>query len=77
MARSKKTIEVKEILVWANSHLSRKDDYSDAKFKSGICTAIEQILYRTNNYNGFYFLNSESENKIGTIDYYSRIYTIK
>jgi hypothetical protein len=76
MARSKKTIEVKVMLRWANDHLSRKDDFADANFKSGICTAIEQVLHRTNNYNGFYFLNSESENKVGTIDYYSRTYTI-
>jgi hypothetical protein len=69
----KKTIEVTEMLDWANEMLARTDVYADSKFKAGICTAIESILTKTGNYKGFGFLNNE-DSETGTLGYYSRVY---
>ena len=69
----RKTIEVTEMLDWANGMLARTDVYADAKFKAGICTAIENILMKTGNYKGFGFLNNE-DSETGTLGYYSRVY---
>jgi len=64
----RKTIEVTEMLDWANGHLNRTDSYADAKFKAGIATAIENILMKTGNYQGFGFLNND-DSEIGTLGY--------
>lgn len=69
----KKTIKVTEMLDWANEMLARKDEYADAKFKSGICTTIERILFNSDNYKGYGFLNNE-DSECGTLGYYSRVY---
>jgi hypothetical protein len=69
----RKTIEVTEMLDWANEMLARTDVYADSKFKAGISTAIESILTKTGNYKGFGFLNNE-DSETGTIGYYSRVY---
>jgi hypothetical protein len=69
----RKTIEVTEMLDWANEMLARTDVYADSKFKAGICTAMESILTKTGNYKGFGFLNNE-DSETGTIGYYSRVY---
>ena len=69
----RKTIEVTEMLDWANEMLARTDVYADSKFKAGISTAIESILMKTGNYKGFGFLNNE-DSETGTIGYYSRVY---
>jgi hypothetical protein len=57
---SRKTMNVEVMLDWANTQLSRTDDFADKKFKSGICSMIEKILMDTGNYNGFYFIDDES-----------------
>jgi hypothetical protein len=69
----KKTIEVTEMLDWANEMLARTDVYADSKFKAGIATTIESILTKTGNYKGFGFLNNE-DSECGTLGYYSRVY---
>jgi hypothetical protein len=69
----KKTIEVTEMLDWANEMLARTDVYADSKFKAGIATTIESILTKTGNYKGFGFLNNE-DSETGTLGYYSRVY---
>ena len=69
----KKTIEVIEMLNWANEMLARTDVYADAKFKAGIATTIESILTKTRNYKGFGFLNNE-DSETGTLGYYTRVY---
>jgi len=69
----KKTIEVIEMLNWANEMLARTDVYADAKFKAGIATTIESILTKTGNYKGFGFLNNE-DSETGTLGYYTRVY---
>jgi hypothetical protein len=73
MPKGKKTIEVSVMLEWANSHLERTDEFATAEFKAGIATAIERILFNTNNYKGFAFLNNE-DSETGTLGYYSRYY---
>ena len=57
----KKTIEVKEMLEWANKQLARTDEYADEKFKAGICTMIEKLLMETGNYKGYNELEYGSE----------------
>jgi hypothetical protein len=69
----RKTIEVTEMLEWANEMLARTDVYADSKFKAGISTTIESILMKTGNYKGFGFLNNE-DSETGTLGYYSRVY---
>jgi hypothetical protein len=69
----RKTIEVTEMLDWANEMLARTDVYADSKFKAGIATTIESILTKTGNYKGFGFLNNE-DSETGTLGYYSRVY---
>jgi hypothetical protein len=70
----RKTIEVLEILNWANDSLAREDEFATSEFKAGICTMIEKILFRTNNYKGFAFL--ERNSTINSDNYYSRFYYI-
>jgi hypothetical protein len=70
----RKTIEVLDILNYANDSLARKDEFADSKFKAGICTMIEQFLLRTDNYKGFAFLHEDQN--VGTPNYYSRYYYI-
>ena len=73
MAKGKKTIEVKELLEWANNQLQRNDEYADTGFKSGICTMIEKVLMNSGNYNGYYHLDKD-DCEFGTIGYFSRTY---
>ena len=53
MAKSRKTTQVSEILNYANEQLKRTDEYATQKFKAGICTLVERILWDTKNYNGY------------------------
>ena len=64
---SRKTVSVLEMLEFANESLAQ--DCHSIEFKLGICSMIEKILIKTNNYNGFMFLNAES----ASIDYYPEI----
>jgi len=72
--KMRKTIEVLDILYYANNSLAREDEFADSKFKAGICLMIEEILFRTDNYKGFAFLHEDQ--KVGTPNYYSRYYYI-
>ena len=69
----RKTIEVSEMLEWANNHLKRTDEYANKGFKSGISTMIEKILHDTGNYKGFGFINND-DSETGTLGYYTRLY---
>ena len=53
---SRKTVSVVEMLEFANESLAQ--DYHSIEFKLGICSMIEKILHKSDNYNGFMFLNS-------------------
>ena len=72
----RKTIEVSTMVEWANIQLARTDVYADVGFKSGIVTMIERILFNTNNYNGFMFIDKE-DSECGTLGYFSRIYSYR
>ena len=73
MSKGRKTIEVKEILEFANTQLARTDEYADTGFKSGICVMIERVLMDTNNYNGYMHLDKD-DCEFGTNGYFNRKY---
>ena len=52
---SKKTVKVTEMLEFANELLAHKDN--SIEFKEGVCSMIEKILHKSDNYNGFMFLD--------------------
>tara|TARA_Y100000034_G_C6882497_1_gene404597 strand:- start:584 stop:1021 length:438 start_codon:yes stop_codon:yes gene_type:complete len=56
----KKTIEVYEILKWANERLAtsnfRSSEIDGKEFRQGICATIETVLHMTGNYNGYMHL---------------------
>jgi len=63
MPKSRKTLEVIQILKWANTQLTRTDEFSQKEgFKSGISHMIENILFMTNNYNGYMYNDDNSDN---------------
>jgi hypothetical protein len=70
----RKTIEVKKVLDYVNNQLQRTDEYCDDKFKAGMCTMIERMLYDTNQYNGYTPLNDVN---VGEVGYYNRFYHMK
>jgi hypothetical protein len=76
MAKSKKTIEVSTMLDWANEQLKRTDEFATVAFKAGIATTIERILFNTNNYKGFGFIDN-ADSDTGTLGYYTRFYYTK
>jgi hypothetical protein len=69
----RKTIDVLEMVEYANYQLSRTDETATKEFKIGVIAMLESILRRTNNYNGFMFVNN-NESDIDTVGYYSRKY---
>jgi len=69
----RKTIDVLEILEYGNYQLSWTDDDATKDFKIGITVMIETMLHRTNNYNGFMFINN-ADSDVGTLGYHSRVY---
>jgi hypothetical protein len=71
----KKTIGVLEMIEWANQSLKRTDEYADKGFKAGVCTTIEKILFWTDNYKGYGFLNNE-DSETDTLGYFSRFYYV-
>lgn len=58
MPNSKKTINVNQMIEFANDQLKRDDEWVSSEFKDGIITMIEKILHETGNYRGFYYLDS-------------------
>jgi len=64
--KGRKTIEVQKVLEYVNNQLARTDEYCDEKFKAGMCTMIERMLFDTGNYKGYMNLPNQSE--------YSRYY---
>ena len=74
MARSKKTMDVKFMLDYANAQLKRTDEFATKEFKAGICVMIQQMLFRTENYDGFMFLDNTNTELEGS-GYYDRVYS--
>ena len=73
MAKGRKTVEVKELLEWANTQLGRTDEYADVGFKSGIACMIERVLLNAGAYNGYSHIDGNNC-EFGTIGYFSRKY---
>ena len=73
--KARKTVAVKQIVEWANQQLARTDAYADYKFKSGVAVMVEKLLYESNSYNGFMFIDS-NDIAFGTVGYYSRHYSL-
>ena len=69
----RKTISVIEMVDYANLQLSRTDDFATKEFKQGIIVMVEAVLHRSDNYNGFRFLDN-SDNEFDTMGYVSRYY---
>ena len=69
----RKTVNVLTLLEWANKNLARDDEFATVDFKSGICTMIEMVLYKSDNYAGFMFKDND-DSDCGTLGYYSRQY---
>jgi hypothetical protein len=61
--KSRKTIEVIEMLVWANNQLIRTDEFATQSFKAGICVMIEKLLMESGNYKGYRNLGGEEYNR--------------
>jgi hypothetical protein len=59
---SRKTVSVLEMLEFANESLAA--DYHTLEFKEGVCAMIEKILHKSDNYNGFMFLNQDEASVI-------------
>lgn len=72
--KARKTIDVKSIKEFANELLAHPDYTLEEKL--GIITMIQEILYRTGNYNGFMFLNliDGTAPALGTDDWTNRKY---
>ena len=69
----RKTISVTEMVDYANLQLSRTDDFATKEFKQGIIVMVEAVLRRSDNYNGFRFLDN-SDIEYDTMGYVSRHY---
>ncbi len=69
----RKTIGVIEMIDYANTQLARKDADATKEFKEGVCVMIEKIMFLTDSYSGFQFLDN-NDCGIGTLGHASRKY---
>jgi len=49
----RKTFKIEVFKEYVNKQLERTDDFATQKFKAGLCLALEEVLFRTGNYNGY------------------------
>lgn len=54
--KGRKTFDVTKFKTYVNTQLARTDAYATEEFKGGLCIALEEVLQRTGNYNGFQYL---------------------
>jgi hypothetical protein len=69
----RKTIGVIEMIDYANTQLARRDDEAAMGFKEGVCVMIERIMFDTDCYSGFHFLDN-NDCEIRTLGHVSRKY---
>jgi hypothetical protein len=69
----RKTIGVIEMIDYANTQLARKDSDATKEFKEGVCVMIERIMFDTDCYSGFQFLDN-NDCEIRTLGHASRKY---
>lgn len=73
-SKSKKTANVAELLEIGNKYLAMPEcDIITKGFKDGVCSMLEAILQKSNNYEGFVFLNN-ADSDYNTFGYVSRRY---
>ena len=70
---SRKTVQVVDLITFANEALARTDNEATFGFKEGICTMVEKAMFLADNYNGFSFLDN-SQTTPGTMGHVSRKY---
>jgi hypothetical protein len=58
MSKQRKTIKIETFLKMANDMLLNSDDKM-VDGRKGVQTLIEQVLFETNNYNGFRYLSKD------------------
>ncbi len=69
----RKTIGVLEMIDYANTQLARKDADATKEFKEGVCVMVEKIMFLTDSYSGFQFLDN-NDCDINTLGHASRKY---
>lgn len=69
----RKTIGVIEMIDYANTQLARTDSDATREFKEGVCVMIERIMFDTDCYSGFQFLDN-NDCEIYTPGHVSRKY---
>ena len=58
--RARKTVNVSELIDWANELLSLKqNEWITIDYKQGICSMLEKVLLKSGAYNGFMFINAD------------------
>ena len=72
---AKKTVSVETMIEYANKQLARTDEFATHDFKMGICIMIEQVLHRSNGYEGFLYINND-DSTAWTVGNVSRKYFI-
>ncbi len=70
---ARKTVQIQDLITFANIALARTDDEATIGFKEGICTMVEKVMFLADNYNGFRFLDS-SQTQPYTMGHVSRQY---
>jgi len=70
---ARKTVQVVELITFANEALARTDNEATFGFKEGICTMVEKAMFLADCYSGFSFLDS-NDTRIGTLGHVSRKY---
>jgi len=70
---ARKTVQLVELITFANEALARTDAEATFGFKEGICTMVEKAMFLADNYNGFSFLDN-SQTEPYTIGHVSRKY---
>lgn len=70
---SRKTVAVLRMLKFANRQLARTDEWATKEYKIGISNMLEEVLFATDNYAGFSFINND-DSETDTLGYFSRQY---
>jgi len=69
----RKTVQLVELITFANEALARTDNEATVGFKEGICTMVEKAMFLADNYNGFRFLDN-NQTQPYTMGHVSRQY---
>jgi len=70
---ARKTVQVVDLITFANIALARTDAEATFGFKEGICTMVEKAMFLADNYSGFSFLDN-SQTQPYTMGHVSRRY---